>query len=194
LDSPEDSLADDLDAVVPWELLPEPPPLPDRPWDIHEAGELMARAFQSFKSTEHPSDYFSDLQYPLFSILRELLEESADRMLTAWILQASHWLVLCYAPRGTRPPEVDTEQLIANIERYVAKVADWNMAGGFEELPAWITQHRQPELLKLALVTAMEFSSKGPRKHRLAERHGPVLMAFTAGVLESLDEGARARL
>jgi hypothetical protein len=133
------------------------------------------------------------LEYPLFPILQELSEESADQMLTAWILQVSHWLVLCYAPRGTRPPEVDTDQLIANIERYVQKVADWNMAGGFKELPAWITQHRQPELLKLAIATALEFSAKGPRKHRLAERHGPVLMAFTASVLESLDEGARAR-
>ena len=193
LDSPEDSLADDFDEVAPWELLPDPPTLPDRPWDIHEAGELMARALQSFKSTEHPSDYFSDLEYPLFPILQELSEESADQMLTAWILQVSHWLVLCYAPRGTRPPEVDTDQLIANIERYVQKVADWSMGGGFEELPAWITQHRQPELLKLAIATALEFSAKGPRKHRLAERHGPVLMAFTASVLESLDEGARAR-
>jgi hypothetical protein len=194
LDSPEDSFDDDPDAVVPWELLPDPPPLPDRPWDMREAGELMARALQSFKPTERPSDYFSDLEYPLFPILQEFLEESADRMLTVWILQVSQWLVLCYAPRGTRPPEVDTDQLIDSIERYLQKVADWNMAGGFEELPAWITQHRQPELLKLAIVTAIEFSSKGPRKYRLAEKHNPLLMALMAGVLESLDEGARALL
>ena len=70
LDSPEDSLADDFDEVAPWELLPDPPPYPIAHGDFHEAGELMARALQSFKSTDHPSDYFSDLEYPSFRFCR----------------------------------------------------------------------------------------------------------------------------
>ena len=72
------------------------------------------------------ADYFSDLQYPLFPDLNDVLGEALEDQEITCLFQAAAWVVLCFAPRGTRPPEVFPEDLEDNLSRQVAEVAGWS--------------------------------------------------------------------
>ena len=71
LDVPDE----DEDDLPPYLTLPDPPALPDRPWTKPEAARLMDRAIKTFSPMSDAADYFSDLQYPLFPDLNDVLGE-----------------------------------------------------------------------------------------------------------------------
>ena len=120
---------EDEDDLPPYLTLPDPPALPDRPWTKPEADEVMNRALKTFSPMSDAADYFSDLQYPLFPDLNDLLGEALKDEEITCLFQAAAWVVLCFAPRGTRPPEYFPEDLEDNLSRQVAKVAGWTDDG-----------------------------------------------------------------
>jgi len=94
---------DDEDDLPPYLTLPDPPALPDKPWSKAEADKLMNRAIKTFSPVSDAADYFSELQYPLFPDLNDLLGKALQDHEITCLFQAVSWVVLCFAPRGTCP-------------------------------------------------------------------------------------------
>ena len=146
---------EDEEDLPPYLTLPDPPALPDRPWTKPEAAEVMDRALKAFSPMSDAADYFSDLQYPLFPDLNDVLGEALKDEEITCLFQAAAWVVLCFAPRGTRPPEVFPEDLEDNLSRQVAEVAGWPATEFDAAFSGWLERSRQPELLTMVLALTL---------------------------------------
>jgi hypothetical protein len=182
---------DDEDDLPPYLNLPDPPTLPDRPWTRPEATEVLDRAVSAFSPISDAADYFRDLQYPLFPDLKDLLGEALEDREIGCLFQAAAWVVLCYAPRGTRPPEVFPEDLEESVNRRVKEVAGWSASESDNALSGWLAQSRQPELLTLVLALTLAWMRKAPLGLRVREGAKALIIAALWAVVDALDEAAR---
>ena len=137
------------------------------------------------------ADYFSGLQYPLFPDLNDVLGEMLEDQEITCLFQAASWIVLCFAPRGTRPPEYIPEDLEGNLSRQLTKIAGWPETGFDEAFTGWLERSRQPELLTLVLALTLTWLDKAPPKLRASNQAKSVLIAALAAVVDTLDEAAR---
>jgi hypothetical protein len=186
-------LEDDEEAgLPPFLALPDPPALPDRPWTAKEAGELMHQAVKAFPPSADVGAYFSELQYPLFPDLNDLLGEDLQEAEITCLFQVVSWVVLCFAPRGTCPPEVLPDELEDSLRRAVACVSDCTSAAPGSAFTGWIEGTRQPELLANALAVTLTWIEKAPSGIYVRASAKPVLIAALGAVVDALDEAARA--
>jgi hypothetical protein len=182
----------DEEDLPPYLDLPDPPVLPDRPWTKREASELMNRAIKTFSPISDAADYFSDLQYPLFPDLHDALGEVFKGDEITWLFQAAAWVVLSFAPRGTRPPEVFPEDLESNLSRQVTEVTGWSTTEFDEAFSGWLEQSRQPELLTQVLALTLALVEKAPPELRVRQEANALLIAALRAVVDTLDEAARS--
>jgi hypothetical protein len=182
---------EDKDDLPPYLTLPDPPALPARPWTKQEAAEIFERALKTFSPMSDAADYFNSLQYSLFPSLEDLLGEVLKGKELTYLFQAVSWMVLCYAPRGTRPPEVFPEDLVDSLNREVTEVSGWPSKGLDAAFNGWLERSRQPELLTLVLALTLTWLDKAPPKLRASNQAKSVLIAALAAVVDTLDEAAR---
>jgi hypothetical protein len=183
----------DEDELPLYLSLPDPPPLADRPWTKEEAAELIRRALRPFTGKSHPADYFTDLEYPLFPDLNELVGKEMQETEIPWLFQAAAWVVLCYAPRGTRPPDYAPEDLKERLDHHLTELARWGDSGFELAFSAWLHRSRQPELLALILAMILSLMEKAPPKLRGGDWAKALLITVLGAVVDTLDEAARAR-
>jgi hypothetical protein len=173
-------------------ILPDPPALPDRPWSKAEADKLLNRAIKTFSPVSDAADYFSDLQYPLFPDLNDMLGEALKDHEITCLFQAVALVVLCFAPRGTRPPEVLREDLEESLDRRVKEVAGWSDAELDKAFPGWLDQSRQPELLTMVLVLTLQWLEKAPPEYQVRDGAKSLIIAALGVAMDALDEAARS--
>ena len=138
------------------------------------------------------ADYFGELQYPLFPDLNDLLSEPLKDEEITCLFQAAAWVVLCFAPRGTRPPEYFPEDLEGNLSRQVAEVAGWTDSGFDAVFSGWLERSRQPELLTMVLTLTLTWLEKAPPGLQAREGAKSVIIAALGAVVDTLDEAARS--
>jgi len=182
---------EDEDDLPPYLTLPDPPALPDRPWSKAEADEVLSRAFRTFSPTWNVAEYYSDLQYPLFPYLDDLLGEGLEDHEITSLFQAVSWIVLCYAPRGTRPPEFFPKDLKDNLDRQVEEVAAWSAKGNDKAFSDWMDQSRQPELLTRVLALTLTWLEKASPGLQVREGAKSLIIVALGAVVDTLDEAAR---
>jgi hypothetical protein len=183
---------EDEEGLPPYLTLPDPPALPDRPWTKPEAAEVMNRALKAFSPTSGAPEYFSDLQYPLFPDLNDLLGEALKDEEITCLFQAAAWVVVCFAPRGTRPPDYLAEDLGSNLSRQVKNVAGWTDSGFEAAFDAWLEQSCQPELLTQVVALTLTWLEEAPPELRAREGAKSLIIAALGAVVETLDEAARS--
>ena len=183
---------EDEEDLPPYSTLPDPPALPDRPWNKSEADKLMNRALKTFSPMSGAADYFSDLEYPLFPDLNNLLGEALQEQEVTCLFQATAWVVLCFAPRGTCPPEVFPEDLDHDLNRHVAEVATWSENGMDKAFTDWLNRSRQPELLTRVLALTLTWLEKAPPALRARDEAKSLMIAALGAVVDMLDEAARS--
>ena len=183
---------EDEDDLPPYLDLADPPALPDRPWTRSETAELMDRAIKTFSPISAAADYFSDLQYPLFPDLNDVLGEVLKDEEITCLFQAAAWVVLCFAPRGTRPPEYFPEDLERNLSRLSTEVAGWTDSGFETAFPAWLERSRQPELLTMVLALILDWLEKAPPELQARDGAKALIIAALGAVVDTLDEAARS--
>jgi hypothetical protein len=183
---------EDEEDLPPYLDLPDPPALPDRPWTKSEADKLIDRALKTFSPMSGAADYFSKLQYPLFPDLDDLLGEVLEDQEITCLFQAAAWVVLCFAPRGTRPPEVFPEDLEDNLSRQMKEVAGWSDPEFDEAFTGWLERSRQPELLTRVLALTLTWLEKAPPELQARSEAKSMMIAALAAVVDTLDEAARA--
>jgi hypothetical protein len=183
---------EDEEGLPPFLTLPDPPALPDRPWTKPEAVEVMDRAVKAFSPMSDAAGYFSDLQYPLFPDLNDALGKALKDEEITCLFQAVSWVVLCFAPRGTRPPEVFPEDLGDNLNRQVKEVARWFPAEFDEAFSGWLERSRQPELLTMVLALTLTWLEKAPPGLQARAGAKALLIAALGAVVDTLDEAARS--
>ena len=190
--SAREATDEDEDELPPYLDLPDPPPLPDRPWTKPEAVAALDRALHTFSPISDAADYFSELQYPLFPDLNDALgKELKDHEITC-LFQAASWVVLCFAPHGTRPPEVLPEDLGEHLHRQLTEVAGWSPKEFDEAFLGWLERSRQPELLTMVLALTLAWLEKAPPDLRTREGAKSLLIAALGAVVDALDEAARS--
>jgi hypothetical protein len=183
---------EDEEDLPPYLALPDPPSLPDRPWTNPEAAELMNRALKTFSPTSDAAEYFSDLQYPLFPDLNDMLGKALKDEEITGLFQAAAWVVVCFAPRGTRPPDYLAEDLENNLSRQVEKLTGWTDAGFEAAFDAWLEQSCQPELLTQAVALTLTWLEEAPAEFRVREGAKAIIIAALGAVVDTLDEATRA--
>ena len=189
---PSRDVADaDEENLPPYLTLPPAPALPDRPWTKPEATEVMDRALTTFSPISDAADYFSDLQYPLFPDLNDLLGEALKDEEIGCLFQAAAWILLCYAPRGARPPELFPEDLKDNLSRRVNEVAGWSATEFDKAFTRWLARSRQPELLTLVLALTLAWMRKALPELQAREGAKVLIIAALSAVVDTLDEAAR---
>ena len=189
--SPEVADEDEND-LPPYLALPDPPALPGRPWTKQEAADAMERTLKTFSPVSDAAGYFSDLQYPLFPDLDDLLGEALEDQEITCLFQSASWVVLCFAPRGTRPPEFSFEDLEDKLKRHVAEVAGWSESDFDTGFSRWLERSRQPELLTMVLALTLSWLEKAPRELRARDGAKALIIAALGAVVDALDEAARA--
>ena len=172
--------------------LPDPPTLPDRPWTRPEAVKVLDRALKAFSPMSEAAGYFDDLEYPLFPDLNDLLGEDLQEQEISVLFQTAAWAVLCFAPRGTRPPEYSPEALQDNLDRQVAEVAAWGDQGLSKAFSGWVERSRQPELLTMLLTLTLTWQEKAPPELQARPEAKALLIAALGAVVDTLDEAARS--
>ncbi len=183
---------EDEDDQPPFLGLPDPPAVPARPWNKSEADTVLSRAMKTFSPMSGAADYFSELQYPLFPDLNDLLGEALEDQEITCLFQAAAWVVLCFAPRGTRPPEVFPEDLDRNLSRHVAEVATWSENGMDKAFTDWLERSRQPELLTRVLALTLTWLEKAPPGLQARNEAKSLMIAALGAVVDALDEAARS--
>jgi len=183
---------EDEEDLPPYLTLPDPPALPDRPWSKAEADKLLNRAIKTFSPVSDAADYFSDLQYPLFPDLNDMLGEALKDHEITCLFQAAAWVVICFAPRGTRPPDYRAEDLEGNLSSQVAKVAGWTDSGFEAAFAAWLERSCQPELLTQVVALTLTWLEKAPPELRAREGAKALLIAALGAVVDTLDAAARS--
>ena len=191
--APGGGVADETeDDLPPYLTLPDPPALPDRPWTKPEAAEVMDRAIKTFSPVSDAADYFSELQYPLFPDLDDVLGEVLEDNEITCLCQVVSWVVLCYAPRGTCPPEVFPEDLEDNLGRRLAEVTGWRPEDFEAAFSGWLERSRQPELLTMVLALTLTWLEKAPPGLQARGGAKALLIAALGAVVDTLDEAARS--
>jgi hypothetical protein len=188
----QDVTGEDEEDLPPYLSLPDPPALPDRPWTKSEADKLLNRAFKTFSPMSVAADYFSELQYPLFPDLNDLLGEALEDQEITCLFQAAAWVVLCFAPRGTRPPEVFPEDLDHNLTLHVTEVSTWSKNAMDKAFTDWLDRSRQPELLTRVLALTLTWLEKAPPDLQARNEAKSLIIAVLRAVVDTLDEAARA--
>jgi hypothetical protein len=187
-----DEADEDEEALPPYLSLPDPPALPDRPWTKPEATKAMDRALKTFSPMSDAADYFSDLQYPLFPNLNDVLGEALNDEEITCLFQAAAWVALCFAPRGTRPPEVLPENLENHLNRQVKEISGWTDSGFEAAFSGWREQSRQPDLLTIVLVLTLGWLQKAPPELQARDGAKSLIIAALGAVVDTLDEAARS--
>jgi hypothetical protein len=184
---------DEVEEAARCLALAQPPALPDRPWDPEEAAQLLAEAMAAFPSADDLAAYVQDLDYPLLDHLACVFEGRLDEPAMAMLFRGVSWVLLCFAPEGTRPVPVEAELLLDRIMGHLETLADLRKAqppGGYK---AWLQSSRQPALLQLVLSLLLELDFRQPEGQRVPTSQGPVVLAAIAAVVDAMDIAARRR-
>ena len=182
---------EDEDDLPPYLDLPDPPPLPDRPWNKPEAVAALDRALSTFSPMSDAAHYFNELEYPLFPDLNDVLGKKLKDREISCLFQVASWVVLCFAPRGTCPPEVMPADLTEHLHRQLTEVFGWPPEDFEQALSGWLARSRQPELLKMLLAFTLEWLEKAPSDLRTSERLKCLLIGALGALVDVLDEAAR---
>ncbi|HRT08941.1 MAG TPA: hypothetical protein P5233_11195 [Candidatus Paceibacterota bacterium] len=186
-DEPED----EVEAAARRLALSQPPALPDRAWNAEEAAKLMAKAMATFPSFGGLAAYLQRLDYPLLADLADLFKGTLEAPAMAILFQLASWVLLCFAPEGTRPAPVEAELLLDRLKGHLEMLsasANAQPPGGYE---AWVQKSRQPALLQLVLGLLIELGAQQPQKQQVPASQRALLLAAVAAVVDAMDIAAR---
>ena len=172
--------------------LPLPPPLPDAPWDMETALELYKNSMDSFPQISEALGYFNQLEYPLLDDVCALTDQVQDReyqFLSLFIAR----IILCFAPKGTRPPEVDPGALPAEFRSNIQDMLKVNQAQTENLLAAYLDGSSQPHLLTLAIASLLKIWDEAPAKIRPREDMRTIAIIILKSVINVLDTAMRQR-
>ncbi|MEI8043432.1 MAG: hypothetical protein WCL11_18630 [Verrucomicrobiota bacterium] len=136
-------------------------------------------------------NYFRDLQYPLFADLKDLMGEILQEQDLLALFQTVAWVILCFAPRGTQPPDYEPEDLEDNLSHQLDALAGWRDGGLEAAFSDWLGQSRQPELLTIVMALTLSWLEKAPPELRGRGRAKGLMIAALGAVVDTLDEAAR---
>ena len=148
-----DDAARDAGGLVP------PPSLPTQPLCKEEAFRRLNEALASFPRMLQAVNYFSAMGYPLFEQLARLTEDLLTPREFQFLVPIVSTVVLCLAPRGTRPPALSFERLAAGFRQEMLNLRSWSGENGTAGLAEWLVAGSQPGLTAVAasfLSTVME--------------------------------------
>jgi hypothetical protein len=140
---------DDADFLADPEFLnlPLPPALPDRPWDPKEAAELALKVVKEFPNPDDLIDYLSDLDYPLLDDIDMTIGDFLSDKDFGFVLPTLALVVLCFAPRGTQPPDIGLDEVEDAYDSEVETFRSWKPSNFAKELERRIERSTQPALM-----------------------------------------------
>jgi hypothetical protein len=173
--------------------LPLAPPLPDRPWNEEEAIQRFRDVFAHFPLMGQPVEYLLGLQYPLVDMLAEAVDTLLNDREFDFLLPVLSLVILCFAPPGTRPPDLYYEDLVDAIGREMQNVLAEEGPQFPDKLAQAIEGCCQPCLLKGALGLLESATEEAPKK--MAPDPAAVLnmILILKAVIDELDAGMRAQ-
>jgi len=181
---------DEVDSEPEFLRLPPPPPLPEEPFDRTEALARFDKAMGAFSNMSKAIAYLEDLDYPLFSDVRELVGDLLDDREFAFLLPGLALLVLSFAPRGTRPPETIFDALADDFEEHIATFRSWTVDAK-QNIADWVEESSQPALLSLAVATLESLAAEAPVKLRPREQPKLIYLIILRTVVDELDASQR---
>jgi hypothetical protein len=148
----------------------------------------MEQAMSAFPSIREAVDYFDRLGYLLFDDLEKIMGDLIDPAARPYLEAMVALVVLCFAPRGTEPPDVWPDDLRKSFDHAIQELA---------ELPGkvhhWTNSSRQPELLKGAFGLAATRFSDDPHKDEAATAKNIAMLLALKVVVDELDKAMRER-
>lgn len=173
------------------EDLAPPPPLPTQPLTIEEAAERYIAVLDAFPDLADAVDHLFDVDClaleDLYTLSEGLLSESEFSFLEPFLAA----VVLCFAPPGTRPPELAPDALRAALDSSIEALAADLTGDSNSAIERWVRTSRQPGILKMAtrdLVLQIEDTPADQRPSDLAR----ISMMFLLRILvDELDRAMR---
>jgi len=180
---------DDLPGALPG--LPDPPPLPDEPFDFHEAIRRFGIGVDAFDNACEAFEELAACGSTLLADVRVLVDDLLDEFefsLAALLLAR---VAFAFAPPGTRQPALNFDRMAETFE------------GGFEELQRimpsqnpdsfvqFLEQGAQPALMKLLIAQVLRLGADGPKKVRPSALTQTVMLVLLRAVVDELDRAMR---
>jgi hypothetical protein len=195
----EDDLGDEFsdDESLPFEepeflTLPPPPPLPELPWTDQEVLRFFEKATETFPEGMHALDYFYQLEYPLFDDVEEITESLLKDDDYALLTPVLAVVMLCFAPHGTRPPEIHFDRLKDRFHEAIAEMVASSEREGDSQ--PWWQSSPQPHLLSLAHSVILQSAEAGENKINLSRKAKAQMFLVLYAVIAEADKALRRRM
>ncbi len=170
--------------------LPSPPALPNRPWTTAEAQERLDSALRGFKGMSEVVVYLEEMGYPLFQDLREVVhEEMLTDLEFELLVPIASLVVVCFAPRGTCPPQILYEDLRDAFVRETRSLAQ--CAEEKKGMHQWLEQSAQPELLALFASFFFKLCDNTRRKEKPRENSKLLFIIILRILVDQCDRASR---
>jgi hypothetical protein len=192
---PRMDLNSEFEAAAPREYrfrsLPLPPPMPAGAWTADEARVRFEKALGAFPKMTGAVQYLLDLDYPLFEDLDRLGGKLLEPRELQFLFPIAALLVLCFAPRNTRPPEIGIEAFLDEFQRQVGSLDVIAHEESEAKLLAWTHECRQPEILAVAFAMLATVTEHGPTGIRPKEKARMPMLLMLKSLINELDRAAR---
>lgn len=169
--------------------LPLPPPLPDRPWGRREAAERVLQMLKEFPNADDAVDYFNDINYPLLQNLDAAVGDFLSDNDFDFVLPTLALVILCFAPRGTQPPDIALDEVEDAYELEVEMFRSWKPSNFAQELEHRIERSSQPSLMS-SIMTVLQVEMDEMPIHLKPDEASPITYALLIGMLIDLIDSA----
>jgi hypothetical protein len=192
-DFDDDLLSDDREDDPKFLRLPLPPALPDRPWGRNEAAKRILQAMKEFPNPDDLVDYLNDLDYPLLQDIDMTVDDFLSDNDFDFVLPTLALVVLCFAPRGTQPPDIDVDELEDAYDSEVETFRSWRPSNFAIELERRIERSSQPALMS-SIMTVLQAQIDEMPKDLKPDETSPITYALLIAMLvDVLDSAMRDR-
>ena len=175
--------------------LKEPPRLPAEPLTEQEAGMRLDAALGAFPSMIKALEYLGDMGYPLFEDLSAVLDGLLKDREQQFLLPLVAMAVLCFAPRGTRPPEVPRDHLRSVLAGDLQALQARLGTAPPERTMDFLCGGSQPALMRFLVGMCVEVIERAPENVRPASANSRFLMLVAIkAVVDALDQSMREGL
>jgi hypothetical protein len=188
---PNEEEDDDFDDEPEFLSLPSPPPLPDQPFSKDEALARFKRASSDFPQWVDAFEYLRDLGYPLFKDLRELAGDLLEDREFQLMVPVLSLVVLCFAPRGTRPPETIFEAL---EDEFNERFEEFGLSRPSQDdrfFEKFLAECAQTALLGIAMATLDRLMDQMPKHIRPREQAKLIYLILLRVAIDELDFAQR---
>jgi hypothetical protein len=190
---PELSLDDDADFPAEPEFLrlPLPPPLPDIPWTREQAADRVLQALKEFPDPSDLINYFRDLDYLLLDDIRMTVGRFLNDKDFDFLLPTLGLTILCFAPRGTQPPDIDLDEVEDAYASEGETFRRWKPSDFTEKLGRRIEASAQPTLLSCILTILGAEMDETPEDFKPEETSRITFILLITMLVDLLDSAMR---